>query len=302
MDVRQIRDFVAVVRCSSFAAASRDLHVSQPGLGYQIKQLEQELQVRLLQRHARGVSLTDAGITFMDHAQTILAAINDAKLAMASLANDDRQEVSIGLSPSAAPVLGPLLLGAQARHNLKLRLREAFSAELHDAVLRGTLDFAVGLPPPPPLKAHFLYHEPLYLIGPMGEAADIALADAVRFPLVMGLKGHTPRQALEETAAARGLKVHVTQEVEIGSLRRALVMRENVYTVAAYSLFAEEIDKGLLGARRIIDPEIAHKVNAIHASGLPAGLVNKLVPLVRDAVALAPLGHKRVDLACVAAE
>lgn len=301
MDIRQIRDFVAVVRCASFAAASRELRVSQPGLGYQIKQLEQELQVQLLERHARGVSLTDAGDVFLKHAETILAAVVNAQQAMALLA-DSCREVRVGLSPSAAAVLGPLLLAAQGRHNLKLKLREAFSAELHDAVLRGALDFAVGLPPPAPLKAEFLYDEQLYLIGSLRETGDIALAEAVGYPLVMGPRNHTPRRALEDAAARCGTKIQVAQEVDIGSLRRALVLREGVYTVAAFGLFAEEIEKGLLGARRIADPEIVHSVNAIHAPDLPASLAEKLLALVREAVALAPLAQGRLEASHVAVD
>lgn len=292
MDVRQIRDFVAVVRCSSFAAASRDLRISQPGLAYQIKQLEQELRVQLLQRHARGVSLTSAGRTFMGHAERILAAVNHTKVAMAEIANDDRREFSIGLSPSPAFTLRPLLRAGIASH-LKVRFQEGYSSDLREAVARGDLDMAICHDVAPrPLKTAPLYSEPLYLIGPVSDRktsqSDITVAEVARYPLVMGPPDHALRRGLEAAAKVRGIALTIEQGPADGCSRRSLVLRNGCYTVAAAGMYVAEIKEGFLSARRLVEPDLRQNVNMIYDPAIGAALERTLLSVLRTLVADLP--------------
>src|SRR3569833_1843400 len=84
MELRHLRYFVAVAEEGSLlTAAQRRLHTSQPSLSRQIRDLESEVGVKLLERQARGVALTAAGRVFLDHARLALlqveAAIDDAQ-------------------------------------------------------------------------------------------------------------------------------------------------------------------------------------------------------------------------------
>jgi len=80
MELRHLKYFIAVAEELNFSRAAERLHVSQPPLSQQIKQLEEEVKVQLLDRSTRSVRLTSAGRLFLEHARQILAQVESAVL------------------------------------------------------------------------------------------------------------------------------------------------------------------------------------------------------------------------------
>ena len=97
MDFRQLRYFLAVMDAGSFTAAARRLHVSQPALGYQVKQLETRYGAPLLERHSRGVAVTPAGAVLAAHGRKILAEVEAAEAALGDLKAAPAGSVSLGV-------------------------------------------------------------------------------------------------------------------------------------------------------------------------------------------------------------
>lgn len=291
MELRQIRDFVTVVRAGSFAAASRMLNVSQPGLGYQIKQLEADLGTDLLLRHSRGVELTAAGAVFLVEAERILVAVGEARAKVRDAIRAEQQEIRIGLSPTPQSLLAPGL-SALTRDGQPLRVsfREGLSAQLVQDVRSGRLDAAICSPVHRlfDLRTVPLYREFIHLIGPLGEKGPVRFADLAAYRLATGPKDHLPRQLLDAEAARQGISLDIAQELEPGGLRRTLVLRGNVWTVACLAVFVEEIEQGALSARRIVDPSLAMEVQLVCAPNLQPEVEAILLDRIRATIAEHP--------------
>ena len=243
----------------------------------------------------------------MDHAEMILAAVNDAKVAMAALANDARHEVTVGLSPSPAHVLGPLLLSTTLPHKVKIRLVEGHSADLQEAVTKGKVDLAVCLDAAPaPHHSICLYSEPLCLIGPIFNAetgkTGVSLAALSAYPLVLGQRTNMPRRLLEDAAARANVSLTIDQELAAASLRRSLILRNGAYTVAPYSMFAEEIERGQLGARRIISPDLTISMHLVQAETVNSALKQVIFSVINTVVARTPYASAAISNVPMAAE
>ena len=146
MELRHLRYFLAVAEELHFHRAATRLHISQPPLSQQIRALERELGVTLLERNRRRVTLTSAGEGFRDDARSILAAVERAAERARHVARGSLGTLSIGFVGSAmfSPTLPDILREFRAGHpGVELVLRELPTvAQLH-ALVGGELDIGV---------------------------------------------------------------------------------------------------------------------------------------------------------------
>ena len=136
MELRHLRYFVAVAEEGSLTnAAARRLHTAQPSLSRQIRDLELEVGVKLLERGARGIELTAAGRTFLDHARLALLQVEAAGEAARRAAQSDKAAFVIGFL--AGPGTGMAAGGAAhpARRTARRR-NHAWPANLAGACRR----------------------------------------------------------------------------------------------------------------------------------------------------------------------
>jgi DNA-binding transcriptional LysR family regulator len=110
MEMRQFRYFLAVAERMHFTRAAELLHLSQPALSQQIRMLEEEIGVKLLERSRRRVQLTAAGMAFRAKAQAALEAAADAASDARMAERGEAGSISIGFVTTAAVVILPRLL------------------------------------------------------------------------------------------------------------------------------------------------------------------------------------------------
>lgn len=182
LTLRQLQIFVIASRLPSFARAAEELHLSQPAVSMQIRQLEEALGLPLFERVSRRLTLTEAGERLSHHASRIIGEIKDIEDTMTSLAQADSGTIAVSIVSSATH-FAPKLLALYSRQFPKVDVH--FSVGNRETLLRllqdNATDLAIMGRPPPELgtTAEPLARHPHVIIAPL----DHPLRDARRFDL-----------------------------------------------------------------------------------------------------------------------
>src|SRR5579862_3410801 len=224
MELRHLRYFVAVAEEGSLTnAAERRLHTAQPSLSRQIRDLELEVGVPLLERRARGVALTAAGRTFLDHARLALLQVDAAGEAARRAAQPDKRAFTIGFLTGQELVWLPetlrILRGEDP--DIEITLASQSSPELAGALMRGKVDVAFlrREAQAPGLAFKFLITEPLVAVLPAGHRLanrkDIRLSDLADEVYVSPTRvAPALKAAIENYAAKSGITLKPAYDAE----------------------------------------------------------------------------------------
>lgn len=253
--LHQLRTFRAVADHRSFSAAATDLHLSQPTVSYQVKELEEVLGVVLIDRLGRRVRLTEAGSLLYDYARQMLNLLDEAAVAIDELKGLERGTLKVGGSTTVGIYVLPSALGAfKRRHpHLKISLEIGSREHLQEKVLRGDLDLAVLSPPTldAELVSEPLMDDELVLVVPAGHAladrAGLTLEDFQSEPFLMREPDSGTRQAVEELARERGLRLQVAMELgSNGAIKHAVEGGLGVAVLSRHAVTLERSTGGLV--------------------------------------------------------
>jgi DNA-binding transcriptional LysR family regulator len=240
MELRHLRYLLAVADAKSFTGAAAVLHVAQPALSQQIRALEKEVGVRLVDRGARTRGLTEAGDRFARRARAMLEEARAATEEMAAFAGARVGRVRFGsaLQSLTEGRLAAALARFHARHpGLEVEFREAHTLPLLDLLEAGALDLALihrsrgtgGAEPSglsrAPLEFESLYEEPLLLA--VGPRHPLARRREVRWVELSGEEfiSYGPGATLRDLVLSRAREAGVTLRMPVSA--------ENLGTVRA---------------------------------------------------------------------
>ena len=253
--LNQLRIFEAVARHCHFTRASAELHLSQPSVSVQVRELEKECGVPLVTQLGKRVFVTDEGRLLADYAVRVLALVSDAQAAMAEARDLTSGRLQVGASTTVATYVLPRLLGMfKAAHpGVAVQLVSDNSEEIQQRLVRNELDFGLveGATILPELVAEPYMDDELAPISAPGDPLTAARPEESARLLALATfilrePGSGTREVME--AALRDAGAQPRHTMELGSteaIKRAVAAGLGVSLVSRYALDLE-LAAGLL--------------------------------------------------------
>lgn len=233
MEIRQLQHFVAVAETGTISAAARKLHLAQPAISASIKKLESELNVMLLHRRDRGVSLTEAGNQFLQHARQILRQTKDAKLAMHALEGLEKGDVYATVpSMLGSYFLPPLLMAFKHQYpEIDLNILDAPTGSIRQQLLEGQIELGVigDNVLTPELESGRIAREEMVVCmahdHPLVDKEQIEYRDFLQYELVLFRGSYFYRNFIDSISLQEGIEPRIAYRTNLLPLMKQLIRR-----------------------------------------------------------------------------
>jgi LysR family cyn operon transcriptional activator len=294
MELRHLRYFLAVAGHGQVTRAAEALHVSQPTLSQQIRQLEEEIGAPLFERFQRGLRLTPSGEALRLRASRALAEVAAAREDIAALNGLERGHLSLGVIHTLSATLLPRALARFRAAHPGVRVAVApqgTAREIEDGVADGALDLGIAFAPllRDDTEAEPLFDEELVLIVRRGHPLSREVRRGARLP-VQALRG-VPLALLSGRYATRRLIERCFEQAAAGPPEAALeidTIGGLVATVAATDLATVLSDRSVppgvpAALVRLRDPTpVRHVALVRRRGGEPSAAARAFADVIRD--------------------
>jgi len=250
MLLRHINYFLAVAEHGGFTRAAAALHVSQPALSQQIKQLEETLDVQLFDRTGRTTRLTDAGEVYLRFARRALLDLDAGKRALHDVQDLSRGTLRLGLTPTfTAYLIGPLVESFHRRYpSITLTVREMSQERMEDLLNGDQLDVGIAFDEvkSPDIETQALLVETLALV--VGHAHSFARKRSIGLQalndesLVLLSNEFVTREQIDRYCRQHAVQPHVAIEANSISAVMEIVRRTTLSTLLPAAIAAQNND------------------------------------------------------------
>ncbi|HEV2434852.1 MAG TPA: LysR family transcriptional regulator [Verrucomicrobiae bacterium] len=271
--------FHAVARAGGISRGAELARVSQPAVSKQIKELEEALGIRLLERLPRGTRLTDGGRLLADYAQRLAALEQEAARAVEEFRGLKRGRLAIGASTTIGAYLLPQALGEfHRRHpDLELQLEIANTQAIQRLLLAGTVELGLteGLMEAEPLDSKIFHEDELVAIAPRGhrllKRKHVTVRNLCHEPFVMREEGSGTRAVVELALRKRRLSVKpVLSLAGTEAVKHAVIAGIGLAIVSRLAI-GGELQSGSLAVIPVADLNIRRPLHLQTLRGRPPG-------------------------------
>ncbi|HUR59298.1 MAG TPA: LysR substrate-binding domain-containing protein [Opitutaceae bacterium] len=292
MELRHLRYFIAVAHEENVTRAAAKLHVSQPPLTRQIRDLEDELGFMLFTRSGKSLRLTDAGRAFATEAKAVLARLHEGIALARKIALSHTGHLHVGYAPTpSATVLPQALQRFQRRHPaVKVSLHDKSTPQMLAGLRERKLDVALLMEPPKSFRGGIVF-EPLQqfrleiAVAPQHRLARrrrVPVLDLLAEPLVVLSRSEFPdyHELLARVLGRESKRLNIVEECDSGT---SLIAAVEAGRGAAITISALAISAGRRLRLLPITPALPPAVMGIaHREGTTDKLTESFVREARD--------------------